>query len=107
MNFSLSNQLPVWIGGLVFFVVLLAALEVGYHVGVWQHDKWRDAEDGGGNLVLTSVLALLGLLLAFTFADGVGHYKTRKQAVIAEANALGTALLRADMVADPGRTEVG
>jgi len=106
MNFSLLDQLPVWIGGLLFFGVLLAALEVGYLVGVWKHDKWRDSEDGGGNLVLTSILALLGLLLAFTFADGVSHYKSRKQAVIAEANALGTAFLRADMVADPGRTEL-
>lgn len=93
-------------GGLLFFIILLVALEVGYFVGVWQHDKWKDAEDGGGGVVLTSILALLGLLLAFTFADGVSHYKTRKQAVIAEANALGTAFLRADMVADPGRTEL-
>ena len=84
----------------------MGALEAGYFVGVWQHDKWQDAEDGGGNLVLTSVLALLALLLAFTFADGVSHYKTRKQAVIGEANAIGTAFLRADLVADPGRTEL-
>ncbi|MDJ0956909.1 MAG: hypothetical protein QNI91_08640 [Arenicellales bacterium] len=105
MRFTLLD-LPHWVGEMIFFVVLLAALELGYRVGVWQYDKWEDAEDGGGNLVLTSVLALLGLLLAFTFADGVSHYKTRKQAVISEANALGTAFLRADMVADPGRTEL-
>ena len=106
MNFTWLDQFPHWVVGVIFFVLLLAALEVGYRVGVWQHDKWQDAEDGGGNLVLTSVLGLLGLLLAFTFADGVSHYKTRKQATIAEANALGTAFLRADMVADPGRTEL-
>ena len=106
MNFTLLDQFHHWMGGVIFLALLLAALEVGYRVGVWQHDKWQDAEDGGGNLVLTSVLALLGLLLAFTFADGVSHYKTRKQAVVSEANAIGTAFLRADMVADPGRTEL-
>ena len=104
MEFSILDELPLWLSGLLFFLILLAALELGYLVGVWQHDKWKDAEDGGGGIVLTSIFALLGLLLAFTFADGVSHYKARKQAVISEANALGTAFLRADMVADPGRT---
>ena len=106
MGLSLIDQLPFWLSGLLFFGILLATLELGYLVGVWQHDKWKDAEDGGGGIILTSVFALLGLLLAFTFADGVSHYKARKQAVIAEANALGTAFLRADMVADPSRTEL-
>ena len=106
MNFSFVDQIPIWVGGLIFLCVLLGALEVGYRIGLGQRDKWKDAEDGGGNLVLTSILALLGLILAFTFAAGVSHYNERKLAVISEANALGTAFLRADMVADPGRTEL-
>jgi len=106
MNFSFLNQVPIWVGGLLFLGVLLGALEIGFRVGLRQRDEWRDAEEGGGNLVLTSVLALLGLILAFTFASGISHYKERKLALISEANALGTAFLRADMVADPGRTEL-
>ena len=105
-GFGLLDQVPVWAGGVVFFALLMIALEIGYRVGVSQRERWHNAEAGGGALVLTSVLALLGLMLAFTFADGIGHYKSRKQAVIAEANALGTAFLRADMVGEPGRSAI-
>lgn len=104
MDYFLFYRLPIVIGALVIFAILIAATEVGYRAGLWKRDVWKNAEAGGGNLVLTSMFALLGLILAFTFAAGVSHYQQRKQAVIAEANALGTAFLRADLVADPGRT---
>lgn len=106
MSTALLELLPVWLVGLLFFVLLVCALEIGFRAGYRRREIWKDAEEGGGNLVLTSILALLGLILAFTFADGVSHYKTRKQAVLAETNALGTAFLRTDMVADPGRTKL-
>jgi hypothetical protein len=106
MNYLALDQQHLWIGGLLFFVFLLAALEVGYRTGIRRHDEWTDGADGGGNLVLTSIFTLLGLILAFTFADGVSHYKTRKQAVVTEVNALRTAFMRADLVAEPGRTEL-
>lgn len=106
MDFFLLYRLPIWVNGVFFVGVLLAAVEVGYRAGSRQSAIWKDAEAGGGNVVLTSMLALLGLILAFTFAAGVSRYEHRKQSVIADANALGTAFLRADMVAEPGRTEL-
>jgi hypothetical protein len=101
---SVLYQAPIWLSGLLLVIILLAAIEVGYRAGFRTRDVWKNAEAGGGNVVLTSMLGLLGLILAFTVASGVSHHKVRKQAVIAEANALGTAFLRADLFADPGRT---
>jgi hypothetical protein len=52
------------------------------------------------------MLALLGLLLAFTYSFSLSRADMRKQAVINEANAIGTAFLRADLGAEPGRGEL-
>jgi len=50
-----------------------------------------------------AILALLGLLVAFLFGNSLGWAEDGKQAVLLEANALGTAYLRADLLPEPGR----
>jgi hypothetical protein len=52
------------------------------------------------------MLALLGLLLAFTYAFSLSRADMRKQAIVHEANAIGTAFLRANLGAEPGRSEL-
>ncbi len=106
MRIPLLYDLPTWLDGVSFVVVFLAVLEAGYRVGLRRRHLWKDAEAGGGHVVLTSMFALLGLILAFTYAFTVSRHEHRKQAVIAEANALGTAFLRAGLVDEPGRSEL-
>jgi hypothetical protein len=50
-----------------------------------------------------TLLGLLALLLAFTFSMSNSRYDTRRQLVIEEANAIGTAILRADIYPDSMR----
>lgn len=45
-----------------------------------------------------AVLGLLGLLLGFTFAMSVGRHDARRGMVVEEANAIGTAWLRAGLL---------
>lgn len=52
------------------------------------------------------MFALMGLVIAFTYHSRVSRYDVRKEAVIIEANVLGTAFMKADLVAEPGRTEL-
>ena len=106
MNFSIFHQMPLWLDFVIFITVLLTSLEAGFRVGVFQQDRWKDAEGGGGRISLNSMFAILGLMLAFTFGAGVNHHKAREEAVITEANALGTAHLRAGLLDEPGRTEL-
>ncbi len=53
----------------------------------------------------SALLALLGLLLAFTVSMAVGRFEARKQLVIAEANAIGTAALRTQLLPAPHAAE--
>ncbi len=53
-----------------------------------------------------AILGLLGLLLAFTFSMAVARYETHSSLVLEEANAIGTACLRARLLPEPQRTEV-
>lgn len=106
MKVALLYNYPLWASALIFLVVLVIALESGYRVGLKRRALWKDADSGGGAVVLTSMFALLGLVLAFTYASGVSRFDARKDAVILEANALGTAFYRTDLVAEPGRTEL-
>jgi hypothetical protein len=50
------------------------------------------------------MLALLGLLLAFTFGFALSRAEARKVTLVEETAAIGTAFLRADLLAEPGRT---
>ena len=53
-----------------------------------------------------TLLGLLGLLLAFTFSMSSARYDNRRSAVIEEANAIGTVILRTDIYPDSIRSEL-
>ncbi len=106
MNYNFFYYLPIWVSILIIILLMFAALEVGYRVAIKERGTWKNPEAGGGHAVQTALLALLGLILAFTMASGVNRNQIRKQVVIHEANALGTAFSRADLMAEPGRTEL-
>ena len=44
------------------------------------------------------MFSLYGLLLAFSFSGAAGRYDARKQLIVEEANAIGTAYLRVDLL---------
>jgi hypothetical protein len=107
MRYPLLYELPIWVIGVLLVVALLGALELGYRVGRWKGPAWKEFDAGrGGGVVLTSMFALLGLMLAFTYAFTVTRFDARKQAIVDEANAISTAFLRADLGPEPARTEL-
>ena len=107
MHFPLFYQLPVWTGGSIIAGFLIACLVLGYGLGRYYRRKDPEADRGGsGDIALTSMYALLGLVLAFTYSFTMSRYDQRKQAILREANALGTAFLRADLAPEPVRSEL-
>ena len=95
---------------LILLVTLPGAAVLGYLAGA-RHRRLRIASDrpvdeAAGQTSLGAALALLGLLLAFSFGNALSLTQARKSNLVSEAAALGTAFLRADYVAEPGRTEL-
>ena len=52
-----------------------------------------------------ALVGLVALLLAFGLTMAVGRYQARRDAVVLEANAIGTTYLRAQTLSEPMRTE--
>lgn len=106
MDLAPIYNYPIWAVGVVFIAILSISLELGFRIGLKSQEEWKDADSGGGAVVLTSMFALMGLMFAFTYSMGMNNYDANKKAVIMEANELSTAFLKANLVADPGRTEL-
>lgn len=89
-----EHALPVVF--LVSVVVILAAGETGRWLGK------RSANRGGGISTLEgAILGLLALMIGFTFAMALARFEARRDAVLTEANAIGTTALLARLLPAP------
>ena len=90
----------------LFAVILVAVSEAGFRLG--RKAESREAAKTKPQLgpIEGGVLALLGLLLGFTMSMAVTRFEVRKQLVLEEANAIGTAYLRTRLLPAPEGTEV-
>jgi hypothetical protein len=92
LSFTLMATLST--GGL--FVAMLVLLEVGRRVGARR--AAQEGEAAGAGVVDGAVFALLGLLIAFTFSGAASRFDDRRKLIVEEANAIGTAYLRIDLL---------
>lgn len=91
-------------GLLAFSSVLLAAqlvaFLVGYRLSVRRRRRGEREAEGIG-VVVGGILGLLGFVLALTLSFANARFEERRQGGLAEANAIGTAWLRAEAVGGP------
>jgi hypothetical protein len=100
---SLFFNFPTWMVAAVFGVLLLLATELGFRLGkATARRENADAKSAGG-VVKNAVLALAGLVLAFSYAMAAGRYDLRNQVLLREANGLGTCWLRTDFLPEAPR----
>jgi hypothetical protein len=87
-----------WAIGLAIslFVGIVVFLEIGYRLGRHNSEEHPDSAHQGIGVIEAAVFALLGLLLGFSFAGGMSRLDSKRQLIIQEANAIGTAYLRVD-----------
>jgi len=107
MAFDWLREVPIWVWAPVVFVMM----KISYLVGLWLGRRSRarygaDDSDDGGQVTLGAMLALLGLLLAFTYSFALNRFEDRKLALLEETNAISTAYQWADLASEPGRTEL-
>jgi hypothetical protein len=107
---DIFHQLNEFLVAALIFLALIAVGEVAYHLGRRQLvDKKNEASTevtpvthAHLNEIQTAIFAVLGLLLAFTFSMAVSRFDERKQALVTETNAIGTAYLRVQLL-PPGQ----
>jgi hypothetical protein len=89
----------VLIIALGLFVGMVVLLEVGRQIGIRRARKDPEGAREGVRAAEGAIFALLGLLIAFTFSGAAARFDHRRSLIVEEANAIGTAYLRVDMVA--------
>ena len=91
------------VAGLIGGVV--AAHEIGFWLGglVRRSDEVFDRQV---SLIRNSTTALVAFLIAFAFSGAGSRYVDRLDIIVKEANAIGTAYLRADTIAEPDRRDL-
>jgi hypothetical protein len=85
---------------LIAFAVSLLALWLAAWLGarLRRGSAFKEDRRNDFGLILASTLTLLGLLIGFSFSMAAGRYDQRKNYEEAEANAIGTEYLRADLL---------
>jgi hypothetical protein len=102
MNFTWVAML---IAG-VLFAAMLLTFELGRRIGTAQLAKDPDGLAKGVGAAEGAVFALLGLLMAGTFSGAASRFEGRRLMIDTEANAIGTAYLRIDVLPDDAQPEL-
>lgn len=102
--------IPLWLVSIVLLLVLPAAAYVGWRTGRTTYfARGYDTappKSYPGDTSRGAMLAMLGLLLAFTFGFALSRAEARKVNQIEEATAISTAFLNSDLLTEPGRSEL-
>lgn len=81
----------------ISLVLLIGAAELGRRIGRRVRARGAGAHPSLGTIESAS-LGLLALMIGFTFSMALTRYDSRKAAVLGESNAIGTAVLRAQLL---------
>jgi hypothetical protein len=97
-NLYSYSLLTIFLAGLV---IIVGACEIGWQLGI------RSKSKGGQNVTTleSAIIGILALMIGFTFAMALTRFEARRDAVLNEANAIGTTALRARLLAEPYRTD--
>ncbi len=85
------------------FVGILVMVETGRRIAARRVVEDPKGARLGTGAVEAAVFALLGLIIAFTFSGAATRFDARRDLIVAETNAIGTAYLRLDLLAPEAR----
>jgi hypothetical protein len=86
--------------------LLLISYEGGFRFGLRTVTESGPRAGEQIGAIQGALLGLLGLLLAFSFAAAGARFLERQDLIVQEANAIGTAYLRADLLDEPQRSDL-
>jgi len=99
------DPIPIWGVFLLTAGYCVLLFEIGFRMGRRLRRRYPEAEVGGATGGVTGgLLGLLAFMLAVSIGIAGNQNQSRMQFVEIEANAIGTAYLRADFLEEPDRT---
>jgi hypothetical protein len=95
---------PIFIFTAVFLVgLVMAAIELGRRIRARSADQKASS---GLSVIDGAVFGLMVLLLAFSFSGAVSRFDTRRELIVQETNAIGTAWLRVDLLPEVAQPQI-
>jgi len=85
------------------FALMLLLLEWGRRKGQQRLERDGEKASNGDGAVNGAIFALMGLLVAFTFSGAATRFDVRRHLIAQEANAIGAAYLRLDILQPSAR----
>ncbi|NNJ95616.1 MAG: hypothetical protein HKP12_00455 [Gammaproteobacteria bacterium] len=89
----------------ILFIAIVVFNEFGFRGGRFVQSRTDSEVKSLTGSIQASILGLLALLLGFTFSMSMQRYDNRSMALIDEANAIGTAILRTQLLPENYRDE--
>src|SRR3954451_131906 len=88
-------------------VIFLGSLALIWGVSElgWRRGLRGDGQSTNIGTLESATVELLALIIGFTFAMALSRFEARRDAVLQEANAIGTTALRARLLPEPHRAE--
>jgi hypothetical protein len=99
-------ELIVFAFSVILFAGMLFMLELGRRYGIRKQLIDPAGFEKGVGAVEGAVFGLLGLMIAFTFSGAASRFEDRRHMITAEANAIGTAYLRIDLLSAEAQIEM-
>src|SRR6188472_1090795 len=96
-------SLQTWVVAVMLVALIGAATAAGFALGRYLRKHQAALREPFG-VLQGALLGVVGLILAFGLTLAVGRYQDRRAATVAEANAIGTTYLRAQLIAEPARS---
>jgi hypothetical protein len=84
--------------GLGLMAGMLGCIEAGFRWGHRERSRGLEETEVGIQALEAAIFGLVSLLLAFSFSAGQSRLEWRRQQIIEEGNAIGTAYLRLDLL---------
>lgn len=85
------------------FAGILGCMRFGWRIGRKRLQSLGEDSQVGLGAIDGAVFGLMGLLIAFTFTGAASRFDSRRSLITEQTNAIGTAWLRLDLLAEPER----
>ena len=92
---QLLDPIPVTLVFVGFMIAAIMTSEIGFRVGRWWQRRSPGEQEGPTDMLVGSILTMLGFLLAVTMGMASDRFDTRHGLVGDEANTIRTTFLRA------------